>query len=260
MLIGVMGAMGEEVEWMVRHLKKTGEREMGRRIYHQGNLGGADVVLAYSRVGKVSSASTATTLIDVFGVDLILFTGLAGGVRNDLEVGDVVIASELVQYDMDGSALPMFKKFEIPLLGIQRFPVRPEDVALALRHSQNYLDVCLWKDVDAALLQEFHLTKPKAVSGLIGSGDQFIASSEKVAELTRELPGLTCLEMEGAAVAQVCYEHGIPVIVMRVISDKADHSAHIDFTKFLEKIASPLSGGIAITLLESLAGSKRPTS
>lgn len=253
MLIGVMGAMGEEVLWMVQHLKKTGEQEIGRRTYHQGKLGGVDVVLAYSRVGKVSSASTATTLIDIFGVDLILFTGLAGGVRQDLEIGDVVIASELVQHDVDASALPMFQKFEIPLLGIQRFPIRQEDVELALRHSQHYLTEHLRKDVDASLLNEFHLTKPKAVSGLIASGDQFIASAEKVAELVRELPGLACLEMEGAAVAQVCYEHGVPVIVMRVISDKADHSAHVDFPRFLGKIASPLSGGIAISLLKSFA-------
>lgn len=253
MKIGVIGAMEEEVRWLVGRMEKTGEKTIGRRVYHLGKLGGAETVLVYSRVGKVSSASTVTTLLDVFGVDLVLFTGLAGGARPDLEVGDVVIATQLIQHDMDASALPMFKKYEIPLLGVQHFPASATYSQQALSLAEKYLAGEYKNDVEPALIEEFHLHKPKAVQGLIASGDQFIASPVKVAELRQELPGLACIEMEGAAVAQVCYEHGVPVVVIRVISDKADHSAMIDFPKFLEKVASPLSGALALAFLKSIA-------
>jgi len=244
MRIGILGAMPEEIDLLAVELRKEEETTIGRRQYLAGKLFDQDAVIVFSRWGKVASASTVTTLIDHFGVGMIIFTGVAGAVSEELEIGDIVVASELVQHDLDASAIPPFQRFEVPLLGVTHLQVAADTVEQVGRAAREYLTKQIASDIGPETLAEFNIAHPKVVIGTIASGDQFIADPEKVARLRLDIPNLKCVEMEGAAVAQVCHEHDIPFMVMRAISDKADHSAKIDFTKFLNRIASHYTRGV----------------
>lgn len=244
MLIGIIGAMEQEIKLLSLSMDITETKTIGMRVYYIGKLFGKDVVLVFSKCGKVAAASAVTTLIEIFKVDLVLFTGVAGGADPSLNIGDIVVADRLVQHDMDASQLPGCKKFEIPLLGIDVFNADNKLVALGVKSAQHYISQYMNKDVTLEDLKEFHIVTPNVVVGTVGSGDQFIADSSKVRSLTEEIPNLKCIEMEGAAVAQVCYEHGVDFIVFRVISDKADEHAVINFPLFIEKTASHFTRGI----------------
>lgn len=256
MKVGVLGAMIEEVGFVEERLKNTSKVESGKRSYISGKLNGAeelDVTVVFSRMGKVSSASTATTLINKCGVDFILFIGLAGGANPDLNIGDVVVGSELIQHDVDASAIPVFKKYEIPLLNRKSFFVDSKHSQLAKDCAERFFKEDFRKVIPQDVIEEFHMEDPKVSRGLIASGDQFIANPDKLQELRNDFPGLQCVEMEGAAVAQVCFEHDVPCCVIRIISDKADHSAVIDFSTFVSKASSVMSGSIACDFLKGLA-------
>lgn len=252
MNIGIMGAMAEEVSQLRLHMVETRSECRGMREYVTGKIHGKTVTLVFSRWGKVAAASTATTLIEKYGVECLIFTGVAGAIDPALNVGDIVVADTLVQHDMDVSALPGIEKFEIPLLGVAGFKVDPCYVRAACRAAEGYLADTLRDDVAAEVLDEFHITTPQVITGTIASGDQFIADDKIVRNLRDALPGLQCIEMEGAAVAQVAHEHKIPSLVLRTISDKADHSAVLDFPKFTEKVASHFTCGSVLRLLERL--------
>lgn len=251
--IGVIGAMPQEVSLMARSMRIDRTTEVGMRTFYEGSWGGQDVVLVLSRVGKVSAAATTLMLIERFHVTHIIFTGVAGAVDHTLRVGDIVIANRLVQHDMDASPLPAFERFEIPLLDKIFFETDPQFLELAEKAAKKYSTGEFLSTVPAACRETFSIGSPGVYRGLVASGDQFLAAAEKVAELRTALPGLLCAEMEGAAVAQICYEMGgLPVTVIRIISDRADHSAAVDFLQFIEEIAEHLTGGIVRTLLESL--------
>ena len=234
MKIGIVGAMPQEIDLIREDFETDTVHEIAGRAYHSGKFCGVDAVLVFSRWGKVAAASTATTLIERFAVDCIIFTGVAGAVSPLLNVGDIVIADKLLQHDFDVSMFGNFEKFEIPLLGISRFPVDAKLVELAKRAAEDYLD---GRGNRATTGQRVHV-------GTIGSGDQFMADTEKIEALRVAIPDLLCVEMEGAAVAQVCHEYGIPYEVIRTISDKADHSAAMDFITFIRDIARHYSHGI----------------
>lgn len=223
--------MPEEIQALMGALDSPRIERVGLRDYHFGKLNGVDCVLVYSRIGKVAAASTATQLIDRFKVSEVIFTGLAGGIAPHVRRGDVVVGTELIQHDLDAS--PIFPKFEVPLLGVTRFKT---DVAATDR-----------------LLKAAHsfsaMRGVKVHSGLIASGDQFFSSHESVMALRSGLPDTLCVEMEGAAVAQVCHEHGVPFSIVRTISDSADDSATGDFSAFLSNIAGPYAAGIFSELL-----------
>ena len=244
MRIGLLGAMSEEIALLHNGLENPQVQIRGMRDYWQGSLFGRSVVLAFSRWGKVASASTVTTLIEAFEVDLVVFTGVAGALAPDLDIGDIVIAESLMQRDMDASALPGIKLFEIPLLGVENFPIEKRLVDLATESARRYLTEDLPNDVPSELLHEFGIVQPKVGTGLIISGDQLVASTDAQSKIKRAIPAALCVEMEGAAVAQVCYEHDVPVAVVRAISDKADHSAVINFPRFVDKVASHFTCGI----------------
>jgi adenosylhomocysteine nucleosidase len=252
MKIGIVGAMPQEIALLQRDLESPRRHTRGMRQYLEGSLYGKDVVLVFSRCAKVAAASTVTTLIEVFGVDLVVFTGVAGAVDTNLEVGDVVIGTLLVQHDLD--ARPLFPRFEVPLLDKVGFEAPASLVSSARRSAELYLRTHLYADVSVEVLNAFGIKSPKVQEGLIISGDQFIASPETLVRLQQALleaalPPALCVEMEGAAVAQVCHEHGIPLIVMRAISDRADHSAAVDFMPFVEKVASHFTCGIVKELI-----------
>ena len=252
MKIGVIGAMPQEVALLARDLRDARTERRGVRDYLSGRLVGHEAVVVFSGWGKVASASTATTLIEVFGVDAVVFTGVAGALAPDLAIGDVVIGDQLLQHDLDASAVPGIARYEVPLLGVSRFKADARLVALAEAAARRYLSERLADDVGPDHLRDFGLHDPAVRTGLIVSGDQFISSLARVQEILGDLPDALCVEMEGAAVAQVCFEHGRPWVVLRVISDKADHAAPIDFPRFLTTVASHLTCGVVLQLMAAL--------
>ena len=239
MKLGIIGAMPQEIEEIRKDFVQTHSENVGGREYHIGTFAGIDAVLAFSRWGKVAAAITATTLIERFAVDTIIFTGVAGAVHPELNVGDVVIADTLIQHDFDASLSGMFAQFEIPLLGISHFPVEERLTSLALAGAERFL--------------QSSGSANRTMVGTIASGDEFVAGLERLEELRAAIPGLLCVEMEGAAVAQVCHEYKVPFLVIRTISDNADHSAPVDFISFLNETASYYSHGILLELIPSLS-------
>ena len=251
-MIGIMSAMEEEIRLLSADLVVKAERIIANRQYQTGTLYGKEVVIVLSRWGKVAASQTATTLINLFDVDSIIFTGVAGGADPTLSIGDIVISSELVQHDVDASAVPPMKRFEIPLLGISHFQADVTMADAAYFAAKEYVKNELQKEVPAKYLEKYKIAMPQVMKGLVASGDQFIADPMKLLELRTILPELKCVEMEGAAVAQVCYEHSIPFLAIRIVSDKADHSAAIDFPMFVEHIAAHYTRRIVKGMLERL--------
>lgn len=243
--------MTQEVSLMARSMTVHRTVEAGQRTFYEGTWAGQDVVLVLSRVGKVSAAITTMLLLERFGVTHVIFSGVAGAVDPRLRVGDVVIADGLIQHDMD--ARPLFPRFEIPLLGKTRFEAglhAPAEAAAA-----RYLGGRFSDEVPDGKRAAFGIGHPAVYRGLIVSGDQFIADPARTAALREALPGALCTEMEGAAVAQVCHEvGGIPTAVIRIISDQADHSAAIDFLRFMDEVAEYLTAGIVRAMLEDFPG------
>jgi adenosylhomocysteine nucleosidase len=241
MKIGIMGAMIEEVALLKQDLQDICVEEIGGRSYYHGKLYGADVVLVFSRWGKVASATTVTTLITRYNIDQLIFTGIAGAVSPNLNIGDIVIGESLYQHDMD--ARPIFKQHEIPLTETIFF--RSDNTLVSKTHSaaKGFL-TDIEKTIHSDVLRSFAITHPSVHIGKIASGDVFIANQTKTANLITVMPDVLAVEMEGAAVAQVCTDHQIPFVVVRTISDKADHSAVIDFQKFVANIAQYYSKNI----------------
>jgi adenosylhomocysteine nucleosidase len=236
MRLGVISALHEEQQGLIEAMEGTTTVNHGMREYTEGQLWGIDAVCVLSRIGKVAAAMTTTMLIERFGVTHILFTGVAGAGHAGVQVGDVVIAESLVQYDMDAS--PLFPRHQVPLTGISHFQT---DLVLTDRLAEA-VDIFLANDFALALdvheQQVFKLEKAHAHRGLIASGDCFINDKERINGLAGALPGLLAVEMEGAAVAQVCFELGVPFAILRTISDNANEEAATDFMRFVKKVAS----------------------
>lgn len=240
--LGLISALHQEQAGLIDNMAQRHAVSRGMRDYVSGRLWDMDTVCVLSRIGKVAAAATAATLIERFGVTHIVFTGVAGSVDAGVKVGDIVIADALVQHDMNSA--PLFPRFEVPLLGQALFS--------SDRHLSDWLfDAAgrfVAEDVDRMVAQAdrelFRLDRPRVHRGLIGSGDEFIHGPQRRGELRRAFPQLLAVEMEGAAVAQVCFEFGVPFAVIRTISDGADESAPGDFMQFIERVASRYSFGV----------------
>jgi adenosylhomocysteine nucleosidase len=238
-----MAAMQEEIDALLKELPADSKVvDDGQRTYHAGHLWGTPVVMVFSRWGKVAAATTATHLISDFGVTEILFTGVAGAARPGLKVGDVVVGARLWQHDMD--ARPLFPRHTIPLLGRSSFACDEKRRTQLLQAAAAFLRDELPTVVSAATRAAFHIQSPRAVEGDIASGDKFFADRADLADLLLRLPTIAAVDMESAAVAQVCHEYSVPFTVVRTISDAADESAAHDFPRFLTQVASAYSHGI----------------
>ena len=235
--IGILGAMPEEINGIVSLLQNKEEVVKGRRTYYFGEINNVEVVVVFSRWGKVASATTVTHLIVEFGITELLFTGVAGAINSSLNIGDIVIASSLVQHDMD--ARPIMRQFEIPLLDeIMLFPPK-EMMNMAVENiGELVLDESLISLLSARQKEKFALSNPKLFVGQIASGDRFFAKNADKEKLLAILPEVLCVEMEGAAVAQVCFEYNIPYVVIRTISDEANDNSVVDFKEFVSQVAS----------------------
>ena len=199
------------------------------REFWVGQLHGREVVAVLSRIGKVAAATTAAVLVERFGVREIVFTGVAGGLAPGVALGDVVIGESFLQHDLDAS--PIFPKHEVPLYGTSTFR--------ADRDLTQRLAVAAAKALPGAKLHR----------GLVVSGDRFVSTDAEARALQAALPRALAVEMEGAAVAQVCHDYGVPFAAVRTISDRADGDAHVDFARFVREVASRHSAAIVQALL-----------
>lgn len=230
-----MGAMPEEVSSIKSLMQDVSEIQHGSRCYYSGKIHSVDVILVFSRIGKVASSVTVASLITEFNVTHLIFTGVAGAVSSDLCIGDIVISSCLYQHDLDAS--PIFPKYEVPLTGCSYFNADP-DLIKRTQTAAQVVAKSIQTKIDPAVLDELAIQQPSVFVGKIATGDQFIKTQQQTNTIVEDKPDTLAVEMEGAAVAQVCYEYGIPFVVMRTISDKADHLAPIDFIKFINEIAT----------------------
>lgn len=244
--VAIVAAMREEMHALLPLMSQVQTVVRGGREFHRGVLHGRRAVLVRCGIGKVAAATTAALLAAEFAPAMLILTGVAGGLGEGVRVGDAVLARALLQHDMDAS--PLFPRYEVPLTGRARFAV---DAALAdrlavateagLREVQ--------REVGSAHLAAFGIAQPRLHQGLVISGDRFVATAAESAALRAALPDALAVEMEGAAVAQVCADFGLPLAVLRVVSDRADDSAHVDFLRFTHEVASVLTRLIVVAAL-----------
>lgn len=229
--VAVIGAMDEEISLLKSEMKDVKEKKVGTITFYQGKLEGKDIVLLKTGVGKVNAAVGANTVIREFGADKIIFTGVAGAINRNLNVADVVISKDLVQHDVDLTAfdrpmglIPGEKKVE--------FDADPELIKLAEKSAIKVLG------------------KDKVTIGRIATGDQFIANKSKVQFLGEEFKA-DAVEMEGASVAQVAQIYGVPFVVLRALSDKADGGAEMVYDEFVQ-VAANNSAEIVKEMLKNM--------
>lgn len=215
--IGIIGAMDKEVAGLKNEMKVRKVSKIAGIEFFEGTLQGKEIVLLKSGVGKVNSAIATDILIREFKVNKIIFTGVAGAVNDKLNVGDVVISTELVEHDFDTTAFGE-KLGNVPGSDNGKFYANKDLITLAETSAQKVLG------------------KTHVFKGVIVTGDQFIANKDKVKFLEKEF-GAWAVEMEGASVAHVATLYNVDFVVIRAISDKADGSAHVTYDEFSTKAA-----------------------
>ena len=235
MRMGIIGAMESEVQNLIARMEGVTYREKAGRRFAVGRLSGKEVVVVQSGIGKVAAAITAQMLIDECEVDALLNTGMAGGLDPRLAVKDLVIATAALQHDFDLTAFGHVKGF---LYG-------EDDQKPTLFAA----DEALCQKARAAAAQVLPVGS-KAIDGIVASGDIFVDDSALKAEL-RDGFGAAAAEMEGAAIAQTAVANGVPFVILRTISDLAEHQANVSFDE-LEQYAGTLAGDITVALLASL--------
>lgn len=244
-VIGAMCAIEREFNMIKKCFEKElrSESHCGRSFY-TGEISGQTVVIARSGIGKVAAASTAAVMISVFRCSEIVFLGVAGGIQGRAEIGDIVISTAAIQHDFDGR--PWVERSVVFSVGKCEIPADEKLQSQAHTAVQAVLtdDLALVLDDNSEPVGRQILTKlgrsPKLLTGSILSGDQFISSDETNRELGSRFENALCVEMEGAAVAQICYEASVPYVIVRAISDSGSGEATIQFDEFCNNISSPL--------------------
>jgi len=233
--IAIVGAMQQELAGLKQALQNTHTIKLGSREVTSGTWHGQPVVLALSHLGKVAAATTATAMIERFDVTELVFTGVAGGLGQGVNVGDMVVATEFLQHDMDAS--PLFPIYEVPMYGRAHFPTNLHLTQSLKAAAQDILkNPAQWIDMD--VMRELHVHAPKVHAGMVVSGDRFVSTTVESRDLQQRQPHALAVEMEGAAVAQVCLDYGVPFGAVRTISDRADDAATVDFSRFIHEVAS----------------------
>ena len=232
MIIGIIGAMEEEVSLLKEEMDIKETVEYATMTFCKGVLCGKDVVIVRSGIGKVNAAVCTQILVDKFNVDVLVNTGVAGSLDATIDIGDVVISTDLVEHDMDTSVFgdPLG---QVPRMDTFSFPADPGLVEKAVAANEE-------ANSD---IQTF--------TGRIVSGDQFVSSSEVKEKLVKNFQA-KCTEMEGAAIAQAAYNNSLPFLIIRAISDKADNSAQMDYPTF-EKQAIEHTVKLMLALVEEVA-------
>jgi len=218
-MIGIIGAMEVEIRNILAQMTDISTKNIANVDYHQGELGDKPVLVALCRVGKVNAAHTTSVMIANFNVSGIINVGVAGGIGGDVEIGDVVVSTDLVQHDVDATTFG-YALGHVPSLSETFFTADDALCESAKKAGENIL---------ANHGRKLHM-------GRIATGDQFIASPADKNSILENF-GALAVEMEGAAIAQVCVLTNTPFVVIRAISDKADGTAHEDFPAFVEQTA-----------------------
>ena len=230
--IGIIGAMETEVARLKEMMEDVTVVTKASMEFYQGTLKGKKAVVVRSGIGKVNAGICAQILADVFQVDALINTGIAGSLNNDINIGDIVLSTDVVQHDVDAGAFG-YKKGEIPQMGQLSFPADAKLRQLAA-------DAC--REVNPEI---------QVFEGRIASGDQFVCDQGVKDNIVKEFSAYA-VEMEGAAIGQAAALNGIPFLIIRAISDKADNSANMDYPAF-EKLAIEHSVRLTQGMLKRMA-------
>ncbi len=214
-MIGIIGAMSQEVASLKEKMSDVTILSMAGMDFYKGKLKGKDAVIVRSGIGKVNAAVCSQILVDKFGVDAIINTGIAGSLRNEINIGDIVLSRDTLQHDMDATGFG-YEVGRIPQMDESIFPGDEHMIAVAK-------ECCERVNPEIGVFV-----------GRVVSGDQFISDKEKKNWLIKTFQGY-CTEMEGAAIAQTAYLNKVPFLIIRAISDKADDSAEMDYSEFEAK-------------------------
>lgn len=210
--IGIIGAMEEEVEALREKLEAPRMFRRASMDFYSGKLNGLEAVIVRSGIGKVNAGICTQILADVYQVDAVINTGIAGSLKAEIDIGDIVISTDTVQHDMDATGFG-YEPGVIPRMEISCFPA---DAVLAQKA----------KEACEEAVPEIHV-----FTGRIVSGDQFVSAKDVKERISSQFGGM-CTEMEGAAIAQAAWLNQIPFVIIRAISDKADDSATVDYPTF----------------------------
>lgn len=229
--IGIIGAMDEEVQIIKGQMQEVKIHTVASMDFYEGKLQGKEVVIVRSGIGKVNAAICTQILADLYHVEAVINTGVAGSLRNEIDIADIVLSTDTVQHDMDATGFG-YEVGVIPRMECSIFQADQKLIELAK-------EVC-----------ETVIPQVGVHTGRIVSGDQFISDSGKKEWLVETFQGF-CTEMEGAAIAQAAHLNHLPFLIIRAISDKADHSAEMAYTEF-EHIAIKNTVKLMNGLLERL--------
>lgn len=213
--IGIIGAMDEEVQQLKAKMTEVQVKIKAAMEFYSGILGGKEVVVVRSGIGKVNAAVCTQILIDEYNLEMVINTGIAGSLKSEINIGDMVLSTDALQHDVDATAFG----YDYGMIPRMETSIFPADASMV----QKAQTVC--KEVNPEI---------GVFVGRIVSGDQFIGNKEKKNWLAEQFQGY-CTEMEGAAIAQTAYLNKIPFLIIRAISDKADDSAQMDYPEFEAK-------------------------
>lgn len=216
-IIGIIGAMDEEVDIIKSCMELENTKETAGLLFYTGKISNKNVVLVRCGIGKVNAALCTQILISEFKVDAVINTGVAGALSDELDVFDIVISTDTIHHDFDVTAFG-HKLGVIPRMETSTFLANEKLINAAYDSSINENNA------------------HKVLKGRIVSGDVFVSSMDKKEILVNELEGY-CTEMEGAAIGHTCFVNNIPFVIIRAMSDKADGSADVNFSEFVNKAA-----------------------
>ncbi|MGN1158937.1 MAG: 5'-methylthioadenosine/adenosylhomocysteine nucleosidase [Lachnospiraceae bacterium] len=231
MKIGIIGAMDLEIATLREKMEKTSSKTIASMEFFEGLLNNVSVVIVKCGIGKVNAGMCVQILHDLFSVTHIINTGVAGSLRSEISIGDIVVSTDAVQHDMDVTPLG-YERGQIPGIPVKAF----------------LADATLARAAEASCKKVN--TDIQVFSGRVVSGDQFISSKDVKDFLIKTFDG-SCTEMEGAAIAQASYLNNLPFVIIRAISDKADDSAEMDYPTF-EHGAALHSAHLVYEMLEEL--------
>lgn len=250
---GILGAFSEEIEYLDNSVVDRNVLTIEGMPFVTGKLKGRNIVLGLTGIGKVNAAMTATLLLEHFKPDEVLFTGIAGGINPDLFPGDIVIAEKTVQHDL-GRLTPdglLNRGMRNPLTGIRNPVFFPAD-SLLLELAEASGKRIKLDNIKAGSTAR----TPKIITGIVVTGDVFVASPSKKNELS-EILNADAVEMEGAAVAQICWQHTVPCLVIRSLSDSANEQAEVDIDLY-RGIAARNAALLVEDIVKQLAAEKIP--
>lgn len=230
-MIGIIGAMEEEITNLKSHMQVDEVQTIAGMSFFKGAVKGTKLVLVRSGIGKVNAGICTQILASVYGVDTVINTGIAGSLNADIDIGDIVVSTSLVQYDVDARNFG-YKLGEIPRMNIVEFP------------ADEYLI-----DKTQSVFDSLGLGI-KLYKGMVATGDKFVSEDSLKAEIISNFHAY-CVEMEGAAIAQAAMLNNMACVVIRAISDKADNSADVDYRSFEAKAIENMSK-ISLALVDSL--------